>query len=65
MIAAEIADMLELYIRMVENLLNVIQKNPDGNEEDWFAAYKKHKNDKDLLPIHKQQPFMQQHKKVH
>ena len=47
MIAAEIADMLELNIRMVEILLNVIQENPDGNEEDWFAAYKKHKNNKD------------------
>jgi len=47
LIAAEIADMLELNIRMVEILLNVIQENPDGNEEDWFAAYKKHKNNKD------------------
>ena len=29
-------------------LLNVIQENPDGNEEDWFVAYKKHNNDKGI-----------------
>ena len=42
--AAEIADMLELDIQMVEILLNVILENPDGNEEDWFAAYKMYNN---------------------